>query len=120
MTSYAEFKRLPAQERDELGFAKWKELQVQLKRAALIDATVQRALSEHKPDCRDQDALYADAVEIVRKHQKASISLVQRHLKIGYFRAAGLLEAMERSGLVSFQNKDGMRTLMPALMKDTP
>lgn len=41
------------------------------------------------------DALYDQAVTVVRTHQRASISLVQRHLRISYNRAAGLLEAME-------------------------
>ncbi len=47
------------------------------------------------------DPMYDRAVEIVLKNQKASISLVQRHLSIGYNKAANLLEAMEKAGLVS-------------------
>ena len=44
---------------------------------------------------------YDQAVAVVLKHQRASISLVQRHLRIGYNRAARLLEQMEKSGMVS-------------------
>ena len=46
------------------------------------------------------DPLYDQAVEVVRTQQRASISLVQRHLRIGYNRAARLIEAMEAAGVV--------------------
>jgi len=43
----------------------------------------------------EADPMYDQAVEVVLKHRRASISLVQRHLRIGYNRAARLLEQME-------------------------
>ena len=46
------------------------------------------------------DPLYDQAVEVVRTHQRASISLVQRHLRVGYNRAARLIESMEAGGVV--------------------
>src|SRR5207302_1302104 len=46
----------------------------------------------------EADPLYDQAVEIVVRNRRASISLVQRHLRIGYNRAARLLEDMERAG----------------------
>ena len=49
----------------------------------------------------EKDELYDQAVEIVLKDRKASISYVQRKLRIGYNRSANLLEQMERAGLVS-------------------
>ena len=49
----------------------------------------------------ESDPLYDQAVEIVLKNKRASISLVQRHLRIGYNRAARLVEQMESAGLVS-------------------
>lgn len=58
------------------------------------------------------DPMYAAAVAIVIKHGKASISLVQRHLRIGYNRAARLLETMERTGVVSHMNDLGPRTIL--------
>ena len=44
--------------------------------------------------------MYDEAVELVRGMEKASISLLQRHLRIGYTRAARLIEAMEERGIV--------------------
>jgi S-DNA-T family DNA segregation ATPase FtsK/SpoIIIE len=58
------------------------------------------------------DALYDQAVAIVLQHRKASISLVQRHLRIGYNRAARLLEQMEQSGLVTAMGHNGNRDLI--------
>jgi len=60
----------------------------------------------------EKDALYDQAVEIVLKNRKASISLVQRHLKIGYNRAANILEAMEKAGLVSSLSSSGQREIL--------
>ncbi|MBK9364166.1 MAG: DNA translocase FtsK 4TM domain-containing protein [Rubrivivax sp.] len=58
------------------------------------------------------DALYDQAVAVVLQHRRASISLVQRHLRIGYNRAARLLEQMEKSGLVSAMSTNGNRDLL--------
>jgi S-DNA-T family DNA segregation ATPase FtsK/SpoIIIE len=60
----------------------------------------------------ENDPLYDKAVEIVLKNNKASISLVQRHLSIGYNKAANLLEAMEKAGLVSAMNARGQREIL--------
>jgi S-DNA-T family DNA segregation ATPase FtsK/SpoIIIE len=48
----------------------------------------------------------------VLQHRRASISLVQRHLRIGYNRAARLLEQMEKSGVVSNMSTNGNRDIM--------
>jgi DNA segregation ATPase FtsK/SpoIIIE, S-DNA-T family len=58
------------------------------------------------------DPLYDQAVEIVVRNRRASISLVQRHLRIGYNRAARLLEDMERAGLVSAMQSNGNREIL--------
>jgi S-DNA-T family DNA segregation ATPase FtsK/SpoIIIE len=58
------------------------------------------------------DALYDQAVAVVLKNRRASISLVQRHLRIGYNRAARLLEQMEQSGLVSTMQSNGNREIL--------
>ena len=60
----------------------------------------------------EADPLYDQAVEIVLKSRRASISLVQRHLRIGYNRAARLIEQMERSGLVSTMQPNGNREVL--------
>lgn len=56
-----------------------------------------------------KDALYDEAVALVRKENRASISMVQRILKIGYNRAARLLEAMQDGGVVSPMDAMGTR-----------
>ncbi|WP_207003052.1 DNA translocase FtsK [Trinickia mobilis] len=67
----------------------------------------------------ESDPLYDQAVEVVVKNRRASISLVQRHLRIGYNRAARLLEQMEQSGLVSAMSSNGNREiLVPARETD--
>ena len=67
----------------------------------------------------EADALYDQAVAIVLKTRRPSISLVQRHLRIGYNRAARLIEQMERSGLVSPMQSNGNReVLVPASASD--
>lgn len=60
----------------------------------------------------ESDAMYDQAVAIVLQHRRASISLVQRHLRIGYNRAARLLEQMERSGIVSPMTSNGNRDIL--------
>jgi S-DNA-T family DNA segregation ATPase FtsK/SpoIIIE len=60
----------------------------------------------------EADPLYDQAVEIVLKNRRASISLVQRHLRIGYNRAARLLEDMERAGMVSAMQSNGNRDIL--------
>jgi S-DNA-T family DNA segregation ATPase FtsK/SpoIIIE len=60
----------------------------------------------------DKDPMYDQAVEIVLKNRKASISLVQRHLKIGYNRAARMLEEMEKSGMISAMSGSGQREIL--------
>ncbi len=60
----------------------------------------------------ETDALYDQAVEIVLKNRRASISLVQRHLRIGYNRSARLIEAMEKAGLVSAMDGRGGREVI--------
>ncbi|AKH36837.1 MULTISPECIES: DNA translocase FtsK [Nitrosomonas] len=60
----------------------------------------------------ESDPLYDEAVAIVLKSRRASISLVQRQLRIGYNRAARLIEEMERAGLVSAMQSNGNREVL--------
>ena len=67
----------------------------------------------------DQDPLYVEAVQFVAKTRRASISAVQRKLKIGYNRAARMLEWMETQGIVTPMDTNGGRdVLAPFLHRD--
>ena len=63
-------------------------------------------------DTEVDDALYDEAVQFVLESRRASISSVQRKLRIGYNRAARLIEAMELAGVVSPMNSNGSREIM--------
>ncbi len=66
-----------------------------------------------EPDADGEaDPMYDQAVEVVLKTRRPSISLVQRHLRIGYNRAARLIEQMEKAGLVSPMNGAGGREVL--------
>ena len=58
------------------------------------------------------DPLYEHAVMIVLKCQEASVSLIQRHLKLGYNRALRLMDAMCENGIVTPKNEDGARQIV--------
>jgi len=60
----------------------------------------------------ESDPLYDQAVQIVLQNKRASISLVQRHLRIGYNRAARLIEDMEKAGLVTPMASNGNREII--------
>lgn len=63
----------------------------------------------------EQDPLYDEAVRIVTESRRASISLVQRRLRIGYNRAARMMEEMEVAGLVSSMDHNGSREVIAAV-----
>ena len=67
---------------------------------------------DHPITDAEDDPLYDPAVAIVRQHDKASISLVQRHLMIGYNRADRMIERMEKDGIVSPMDMSGSRTVL--------
>ncbi|MDK2124508.1 DNA translocase FtsK [Parachitinimonas caeni] len=67
----------------------------------------------------ESDALYDEAVNFVIKSRKASISSVQRQLRIGYNRAARLIEQMEAAGVVSPMETNGNRTVLAPVRDDT-
>jgi len=70
-------------------------------------------------NCGEKDALYDQAVQIVIETRRASISSIQRRLKIGYNRAARLMEDMEKAGLVSAMESNGNREiLIPDKLKE--
>ncbi|WP_251976791.1 DNA translocase FtsK [Salinicola avicenniae] len=62
----------------------------------------------------EQDALYDEAVQFVTETRRASISAVQRRFKIGYNRAARLVESMEQAGVVTSMGNNGSREVLAA------
>ncbi|TIS14736.1 MAG: DNA translocase FtsK, partial [Mesorhizobium sp.] len=63
-------------------------------------------------DAEDGDALYEEAVKVVKRDKKCSTSYIQRRLGIGYNRAASLVERMEKEGLVGAPNHVGKREIL--------
>jgi S-DNA-T family DNA segregation ATPase FtsK/SpoIIIE len=63
-------------------------------------------------ESEDTDPLYDEAVKIVVETQRASISNIQRRLRIGYNRSARLIEDMESAGIVSEMQSNGMRDVL--------
>ena len=80
-------------------------------------ATATTASSVEGADA-EADPMYDQAVAVVLKTRRPSISLVQRHLRIGYNRAARLIEQMERAGLVSPMQTNGNREVLVPAGKD--
>ena len=74
-----------------------------------VPGTVDLAPAESDSD----EPLYDEAVAFVLESRRASISAVQRKLRIGYNRAARLIEAMEEAGIVSSMNTNGTREVLP-------
>lgn len=64
------------------------------------------------------DPLYEHAVMIVLKCQEVSVSLIQRHLKLGYNRAVRLMDAMCENGVITLKNEDGARQILPKFRTD--
>ena len=60
----------------------------------------------------DDDALFAEAVQVVIRDQRASTSYLQRRLKVGYNKAAGLIDRLEEEGVISAPNHAGKREVL--------
>jgi DNA segregation ATPase FtsK/SpoIIIE-like protein len=61
---------------------------------------------------RDDEALYHQAVDIIKRDKKVSVSYLQRQLRVGYNKAATLIERMEREGIISPMNTVGKRDIL--------
>ena len=83
------------------------DFQVQMEdQASLGDNALERNSSAEDPE------MYRRAVAVVFERKRASISMVQRHLRIGYNRAARLIEEMERNGVVTPMDESGARKII--------
>ena len=94
-----------------------KYLQENSQDSSYIDLTVRDeeasdSVVDGSVEGQSDDPLYSEAVNIVVKSKKASISNLQRRLKVGYNRAALLIENMEVAGIVSEMNNNGSRTVL--------
>ena len=76
------------------------------------DPLVAYGLGAGEKDGNNGDELYDKAIAIVAQERKASTSFIQRHLKIGYNRAATIIERMEADGVVSAANHVGKREVL--------
>jgi DNA segregation ATPase FtsK/SpoIIIE, S-DNA-T family len=77
-----------------------------------LSADLQEGVEQEGGSDAEQDPLYDEAVRIVVESRKASISGVQRRLKIGYNRAARMIESMESAGLLGPLQSNGMREVL--------
>lgn len=77
------------------------------------DITVSSSADNYSGNNQDEeDELYEQALELVRREKKASTSFIQRYFKIGYNRAARLIELMESRGVISPANHVGKREIL--------
>ncbi|WP_249548383.1 FtsK/SpoIIIE family DNA translocase [Anaplasma phagocytophilum] len=79
--------------------------------ARVLDSSVGDEISTENFDCKD-DALYEKAVSVVLRDRKTSVSYVQRQLRIGYNRAANIVERMEREGIITEVGHLGKREIV--------
>jgi S-DNA-T family DNA segregation ATPase FtsK/SpoIIIE len=70
------------------------------------------AAEDGSEGANDKDQLYQQAVELILREGKASTSFIQRHLQIGYNRAARLIDLMEKDGVISSANHAGKREIL--------
>ena len=77
-----------------------------------LDGKNGKSLFDDDDESSGGDDLYNQAVEIVRNDKKVSISYVQRRLKIGYNRAATIVEKMEENGVISAPDHSGKREVL--------
>ena len=87
---------------------------------SILETSTESQVGESSGGDDDYDEKYDEAVALVTKTGKASISSVQRYLKIGYNRAAGIIEAMERDGLIGPQEGSKPREIFLGTVDDLP
>jgi recombination associated protein RdgC len=83
-----------------------------MRRLGVGYARALRLCDQHEISSSDEDPLYKVAADYVSEEGRVSVSSVQRHFKIGYNRAARLVELMEEQGIVSPPDGEGARTVL--------
>jgi len=78
----------------------------------ILNFADEKEMNEKSNNQGDKDELYNNAVEIIKSEGKASTSLLQRKLQIGYNRAARIIDMMEAEGIVSKANHVGKRDVL--------
>jgi len=71
------------------------------------------ASKDNSGDLLDEDTVYELALSVIRETQRASTSMLQRRLRIGYNRAARLMERLEKNGVVGPENGSSPREILP-------
>jgi S-DNA-T family DNA segregation ATPase FtsK/SpoIIIE len=84
----------------------------------VLNPTEVEGVSDRGETAGEKDPLYDEAVQIVIQSRKASISYVQRNLRIGYNRAARIIEDMEKAGLVTPMQSNGNREIITSNTND--
>ena len=80
--------------------------------SAVIETPDDEEMVEDLGEENDDETIYKRAVQIVKLERKASISYIQRCLRIGYNRAASAIERMERDGIISAPSHTGKREIL--------
>ena len=78
----------------------------------ILNFADEKEINENSNNLNDKDELYQTAIEIIKSEGKASTSLLQRKLQIGYNRAARIIDMMETEGVVSKANHVGKRDVL--------
>jgi S-DNA-T family DNA segregation ATPase FtsK/SpoIIIE len=86
-------------------------VQAQIDRAAREDAEEDGA-GEGDSDLGDDEELYNQALDVLKSTKRASTSMIQRRLRIGYNRAARIMDLMEEKGIVGPENGSSPREIL--------
>jgi S-DNA-T family DNA segregation ATPase FtsK/SpoIIIE len=87
-------------------------VQAQIDRAAREDAEEDEDGDEADEDLGDDEDLYNQALDVLKSTKRASTSMIQRRLRIGYNRAARIMDLMEEKGIVGPENGSSPREIL--------